>query len=902
MLWTAALACLAGCAVRAVPLTHHRAEGIQLVAPGGQTTGQIVVPDEPSWIENAAASEIGLQLFKATGANVTIVHHSHAVSGRPTLYVGKTEGSSAHPLPLEAEGYSIFVAPDAAHVLGDDECNATWPHKVTDNSECRRGTLFGAFALLRHLGFAWLWPGTGGQVIPDLAATGVTLKTGLNLSDAPELAMRRYRPIYSNTAEVYGRYANKVPFLINHTLIQQLAEDESQWLVHAGMGSHGTPSWGQAFGSWWNEWGANGTFGHHPEWFALLPPNTTVNPSPVARRGPWMHDGHFETSGVKMCVSNAELHAQIAKGYINGTPGVSACEDDGDQGFCTCAKCRAWDALTQGPDSSCFNHSHPDWKHVPEGCRGQYSDRYAQFWDSVAAVLAKLYPESPPTVTGYAYDNYRDPPLNYTITGNVMVGLVVGVFGDANSTARDKALWSGWHDHGANKMFWRPNIGGASGVGPLQGSKAMVSTLKWLAEHGLDATDMDSMVRQIRTHQALGRDIPYCGPLQSCFIVKKWTNRERYALQDNHWAQSGFTYFVTAHAQWHPKTFSRDSALAKYCAVGFGQHAAGIAKEYIEFWESWSSSAARASIVLQHPGLTGMPFLYTEQLLSKAAAILLRLEANCNNYRGCAEKVKFWSVGLQHARLTTAAIVAQNQTAPCATDRACAISGGSLPSALALLQYRRQIAASSAVNVFEQSMAEVNDHDVTGIAAAAELEPLMLPKYTPAVQLTVNDWMFAFDEHGVGETSPTPWYSPKEPTKHGGANGTRWKRMTVGVPWNRTIPGRQWAEGHGGEAYTGVGWYRTLFETTLLGNATKESELVLVANVTGSAKAWVNGLPLSSVPSASSAVGVVAFDLTKEVKRTGKGSVYQEVAVRIDGHNKLRGAGVVSSVFVLRGA
>lgn len=397
-----------------------------------------------------------------------------------------------------------------------------------------------------------------------------------------------------------------------------------------------------------------------------------------------------------------------------------------------------------------------------------------------------------------------------------------------------------------------------------------------------------------------------CFPLSCVTAVKFSFHRNGLtiygcALQDNHWAQSGFTYFVTAHAQWHPTTFNRDSALAKYCAVGFGQHAAGIAKEYIDFWETWSSSEDRASVVAQHPGLSGMPFLYTDQLLSKAEGILSRVETNCKGYRGCAEKVKFWSVGLHHARLTIAAIIAQNQSHPCATDRACAISGGSLPSALALLQYRRQIAASSAVNVFEQSMAEVNDHDVTGIAAAAELEPLMLPQYTPAVQLTVNDWLFAFDEHDVGETSTIPWYSPREPTKHGGANGTRWKRMTVEMPWNQTVPGRQWAEAHEGEAYTGVGWYRTLFETSLLGNATKESKLVLVANVTGSAKAWVNGLLLSSVPSTSSEDGVVAFDLTNEVKWVGKESEYQQVAVRVDGHGASL-AGVVSSVFVLRGA
>lgn len=357
---------------------------------------------------------------------------------------------------------------------------------------------------------------------------------------------------------------------------------------------------------------------------------------------------------------------------------------------------------------------------------------------------------------------------------------------------------------------------------------------------------------------------------------------------------------MTAHAQWHPTTFDRDSALAKYCTLGFGQRAAVVAKEYIDFWETWSTRA-RIDVEAQHPGLSGMPFLYTNELLNQAAEILSRLEANCNEYRGCAEKAKFWSMGLQHARLTIAAIVAHNQSQPCATDRACAISGSSLPASLSLLQFRRKIAASSAVNVFEQSMAEVNNHDVTGIAAAAELEPLILPNYTPAVRLTVNDWMFAFDEKDVGETSAIPWYSPKESTKHGGANGTRWKRMAVGMPWNSTTPGKQWAEAHAGAAYTGVGWYRTLFATSLLGNATKESKLVLVANVTGCANAWVNGLELSSMLSTRSADGVIAFDLTSEVKRTVKGSKYQEVALRVDANGTTHNGGVVSSVFVLRG-
>jgi hypothetical protein len=724
--------------VRAVPQPAAPVEqaglvpSLVLVGPNGAANGQLVVPAAPNWMETAAAMELNLQIFKATGANLTIVHEPQAVAGTPALYVGATEAarkaSIAKPAP---EGYSIVVSDDtAAYIVGDDHCNVTWPNKITDNSECRRGSLFGAFALLRHLGFGWLWPGAGGEIVPDLS-TGVSLAIRYNVSDAPEIAMRRYRPIYGNVGEVYGRYAKAVPWLINNTLITQLAKEEAEWLTHSGMGSHSTPQWGQAFESWWAEWGANGTLGQHPEWFALLPPNTEVNPSAVARRGPWMHDGHAETAGTKMCVSNARLHEQVAKGYVSGTPGVSACEDDGDQGFCTCDKCRQWDARSplQGPDSMCFNHTHQNWHKLPPLCRGQYSDRYARFWDAVAAVLAKQYPDSPPTVTGYAYDNYRDPPLNYTLTGNVMVGLVVGVFGDANATNNDKALWSGWHAKGAKKMFWRPNIGGGGGYGPSQNSVNMAETLKWLAEHGLDATDMDSM--------------------------------------DNHWALSGFTYFVTAHAQWHPTTFDRDSALAKYSAVGFGPSAASHAKAYIDFWETWSQSPERAAAELASPGCSNIPFVYTPDLLRQASDIIKGITAACGDYPGCEAKAAFWKEGITHAELTNAAIVARNTSKPCPTDRSCFIGGGTsfLATSLKLVQFRRSIAAGSAVNVFEQSMKEVQSGDCTGISAAATVEPLLLPSFAPVFKMTENDWV------------PTPW-SICVKTPGSAQKSTKWFRST----------------------------------------------------------------------------------------------------------------------------
>ena len=147
----------------------------------------------------------------------------------------------------------------------------------------------------------------------------------------------------------------------------------------------------------------------------------------------------------------------------------------------------------------------------------------------------------------------------------------------------------------------------------------MVSTLHWLAEHGLKATDLDSM--------------------------------------DNHWALSGFTYFVTAHAQWHPTTFSRDAALAQFSAVGFGPSAVSHASEYINFWETWSQSLAHIDAACR-----SMPFVYRPTLLAQASAILGRITAACNGYPGCEQKVAFWAEGLAHAKLTNSAIVGRNSS------------------------------------------------------------------------------------------------------------------------------------------------------------------------------------------------------------------------------------------------
>jgi hypothetical protein len=312
----------------------------------------------------------------------------------------------------------------------------------------------------------------------------------------------------------------------------------------------------------------------------------------------------------------------------------------------------------------------------------RYSDRYARFWDTVAGLLAEQHPANPPVVTGYAYDNYESPPVNYTIkNNNVMVGVVAfdSFPPSANSTANGRASWEGWRAQGASRMFWRPNVPPTFGVGPYQYSTSMVSTVRWLAPRGLRAMDVDSLF--------------------------------------GHWALSGFTYFVTSRAMWDPSSVDHDTELKRFCTAAFPPPGAVDAcQRYVLFWEKWTNSTA-GSLVDDRSAA----FAYNDTVLSAAAAILAEVSGNCssgvissNSQRdvngggsgfggggggGCLSRAAFWSDGLEHARLTAAAVKSVNASVPCASDHACDVHNDSLQDSLALLAFRRRVALTSPVNV-----------------------------------------------------------------------------------------------------------------------------------------------------------------------------------------------------------
>jgi hypothetical protein len=102
--------------------------------------------------------------------------------------------------------------------------------------------------------------------------------------------------------------------------------------------------------------------------------------------------------------------------------------------------------------------------------------------------------------------------------------------------------WQGWHDAGAQRLYWRPNnlhSGYRDGVLSSK-ARATADALNFLGRNGVLATDMDSLY--------------------------------------HHWATHGLHYYVSARLSWDP-SLPFETVLDDYCRSGFGAGADAV-KQY----------------------------------------------------------------------------------------------------------------------------------------------------------------------------------------------------------------------------------------------------------------------------------------------------------------------------------
>ena len=174
-----------------------------------------------------------------SGATLPIRNESAAAAQLDTLkvFVGNVSALPPDSSPPPPEGFRVWTAAvngdTSLFIRGDDACSASWPGKShSANNDCRRGTIFGVYELLERLGVVWLWPGPSGEAVPRRRT--VSIPADLDVTDAPALLERRYRPTYGNgdMTDPGGRWSAlfKQPFNWNASRVVELAAQERYYM------------------------------------------------------------------------------------------------------------------------------------------------------------------------------------------------------------------------------------------------------------------------------------------------------------------------------------------------------------------------------------------------------------------------------------------------------------------------------------------------------------------------------------------------------------------------------------------------------------------------------------------------------------------------------------------------
>ncbi len=691
---------------------------------------------------------------------------------------------------LEQEAITVFAHNSSwLFVLGRSDGRDGDRHQCGSDWSARNDTLHSAYTLLESLGVHWVGPYAGGNIVPRRAIVSAPVG-GVPLKQAPRLLKRQIRKIYKSALS----YPN-VPWL-NQSVFDALNANETLWLQRMRLGQHDTPPWGQAFETWWKRYGST-----HPEYFAL---------NPDGKRGPLSAS---KPDRVKMCVSNPDLWHAVASGGTNHNPfGLSAAEDDSNWGFCQCDKCKAWDADSRANSST-----------------GKYSDRYARFWTNIWKLLAKANPtDGTNWVTAYGYDSYRDPPANVQLEGNIMIGYVGFDYPALpNETALEYSRWSGWTEAGAKHLFLRPNSLITGQGFPYIFSAQLATDFQFTAQHGLIATDFDSLM--------------------------------------NHWGAVGPMYYVLARLHWQPDALPETFLTEYYSSFEQAGPPIRAYHEWIERWTQDTFTSASARLLVSKRGNSSGWFpnvrrIFTADVIRQAKSMVAAAELMCTSELS-RTRVQLIAAAVEHAHLTVlafnATVSAGDCYGPCMggspecvygnTSVPCLATAGAGPQVLRriisasknLTEYRIKIAPLNAVNVYWAENAEriavsyFPGRDYNGAQVTADASTIPEPWVAHSLLPSVG-WSFAIDPLNIGLHES-------------------WGMPNSSAVWNSTaiISNKGWCCGrvpavsdHHGGAYKGVGWYRIAFDVGESDSTTNWAAAFTSFN--GSISVWLNGVSATS--------------------------------------------------------
>ncbi len=568
----------------------YGSDGVTLVK-NGKSVSMIVIAENATPSAKKGAENLQVWLKKISGALVPIKNENLISKKRipGIILVGDTKRTRNLGVisdEFDREEIIVRTFKDALVITGDD--------KLPDGRELD-GTIFAVDAFVEEiLGVRVLWPGELGEIVPH--STTIEIKD-VNIRQKPVLVDRRMVNL-SNSSVTHPKMDALGWDRKQYKYFQEVADN---WLNFHRIGGSYNGSFGHAFSDYWDRFHED-----HPDWFALQPDGTRDNSQPE----------HAKYNSQRLCISNQELIEHVAEDCIEKlekNPTLDAVSispnDGGNQTFCLCPSCEAWDA--PGGDTVYMNSKQGIIPHV------SLTDRFVKFYSKVAEIVAEKYPDR--YIGAYAYHLYVDPPLKTKLHPNVVIGFVPAMRVYQNDVEREKMLdsWSRW-SQSAQHLFLRPNF--------LMALQAIPA---------------------VYVHR-LGEDMRFFADNKMLFA--------RFDCNFHHWATNGLNYYVLAKLLWDPNE-DVDNIVNDYCTVGFG-HAAEEVHAYFNEIEKLTIAIAAER---KRPDAYVIALHYTDENIAKLNGLLDEADKAAGNDDMVKKRIAFLRLGLEYAPIGRDYLIAKKE-------------------------------------------------------------------------------------------------------------------------------------------------------------------------------------------------------------------------------------------------
>lgn len=555
----------------ALSLTTAHAEELQITEDGKPKA--VIVLAESLGAQELAVTALVSHVKQMSGATLAVMSAkdfagARVEAGRLIAPEGRTdasifivlgEGELTRRIGVSLDG----VGPDGIVLKTIGNVVALVGHKRNVTAKRDEATANAVFRFLEVLGCRSLWPGESGKVVPK---KGTITVPALDVRFTPPIGQRniRFVPLDAR-GSAQGLAWLAVSAADQRTAFEaaRRTESEGSWAAWNGLGGNiglvgGAAGCGLRGG--WEEHGAA-----HPEWFALQADGTRDQSKAKER---W-----------RLCVSNPGLIEHVAQDIIARLGGhaqsaISLCPNDGGySSFCLCEACQKLDA-PDGPKIKMLVFAKVGESAREEVEHVSLTDRYVHYWNAVAERVTKVVPDQLFLVEAYSY--YSDPPVREKLHPNLVVRYVPSVADG----------WKGWQAAGAQRAYWRPNnVGSGYRDGVLSPrARETAATLNYLGQHGVLATDMDSIY--------------------------------------NNWATQGLHYYAAARLSWDPAQ-DFDALLDDYCRTGFGAGADAVKKYFLRI--------EQGVVPVKIAGRGAFPQIAPETIVELRAALVAAAKATEND-------------------------------------------------------------------------------------------------------------------------------------------------------------------------------------------------------------------------------------------------------------------------------